>query len=487
MLSRPIMIGKNIFSKCRVNNITFKGNNNNIRNSFINNYTRKYIAPTSTIGVGYRRNLLSEPLNNSSTKIQTKHFTSTIEEEEDAEALDRANEFWADSDKREEAVRISDDLFAVPNPNAPQVDEILKQYELECANRTKFHAGYPYNLDYDFVDLFPFLKYSINNLGDPFVKSNYGVHSRVFEQAVIDFFARMWKLDDDYWGYVTSCGTEGNLHSILLARENHPDGILMSSTQTHYSIFKAAKAYRMEVEAIDCLQNGEINYEILETKIEQYASAGRDIILNLNLGTTVRGAVDDVDRVLDMFRRHNVKRENFHIHCDGALFGIMMPVLPSRSPISFQKPIDSIAVSGHKFLGCPMPCGITLTRKKHLEKMSEPVEYLNSIDTTIMGSRNGHAALFMWYALKTKGIKGLEKDVLLCFDNAKYLYQKLIQAGIHAERNDLSTTVVLERPNEEFVQRWQLACEGDIAHVVVMPNITTTVIDRFVDELINGF
>ena len=88
---------------------------------------------------------------------------------------------------------------------------------------------------------------------------------------------------------------------------------------------------------------------------------------------------------------------------------------------------------------------------------------------------------------KTKGIKGLEKDVLLCFDNAKYLYQKLIQAGIHAERNDLSTTVVLERPNEEFVQRWQLACEGDIAHVVVMPNITPTVIDRFVDELVNGF
>ena len=109
------------------------------------------------------------------------------------------------------------------------------------------------------------------------------------------------------------------------------------------------------------------------------------------------------------FRRHNVNREKFHIHCDGALFGLMMPVLPLRSPISFEKPIDSIAVSGHKFLGCPMPCGITLTRKKHLAKMSEPVEYLNSIDTTIMGSRNGHAALFMWYSLKKKGTYRLHK------------------------------------------------------------------------------
>ena len=41
--------------------------------------------------------------------------------------------------------------------------------------------------------------------------------------------------------------------------------------------------------------------------------------------------------------------------------------------------------------------------------MSEPVEYLNSIDTTIMGSRNGHAALFMWYSLKKKGTYRLHK------------------------------------------------------------------------------
>jgi len=28
--------------------------------------------------------------------------------------------------------------------------------------------------------------------------------------------------------------------------------------------------------------------------------------------------------------------------------------------INFEKPIDSIAVSGHKMLGCPMPCGVLL-------------------------------------------------------------------------------------------------------------------------------
>ena len=35
-----------------------------------------------------------------------------------------------------------------------------------------------------------------------------------------------------------------------------------------------------------------------------------------------------------------------------------------------------------------------------------------------------------------------------------------------------------------FIQRWQLACEEDIAHVVVMPNVTIYKIDKFVEELL---
>ena len=45
---------------------------------------------------------------------------------------------------------------------------------------------------YNHEELYEFMKYSINNLGDPFVSSNYGVHSREFEVAVIDFFAQLW-------------------------------------------------------------------------------------------------------------------------------------------------------------------------------------------------------------------------------------------------------------------------------------------------------
>lgn len=289
--------------------------------------------------------------------------------------------------------------------------DILKAYDQLLQGKSSVHFGYPYNLMYDHAELYEFMKYSINNLGDPYVPSNYGVHSRQFECAVIDFFADLWKMEkDSYWGYVTTSGTEGNLHGILLARECHPDAVLYTSQETHYSVFKAARYYRMDCESIPTLPMGEIDYDLLGEAIDR--NRDRDVIMNVNIGTTVKGAVDNLDRILETLQEKNIPRERFHIHCDGALFALMMPFVDHAPEITFQKPIDSIAVSGHKMLGCPMPCGITLSRKEHVKKVEQHIDYLNSVDTTIMGSRNGQAALYLWYSLRKKGVEGIKRDVV---------------------------------------------------------------------------
>jgi histidine decarboxylase len=295
--------------------------------------------------------------------------------------------------------------------DVPGETDILQAYDRSLQQKSSVHLGYPYNLMYDHSELYSFMKYSINNLGDPFVPSNYAVHSRQFECAVIDFFAKLWKMEpDSYWGYVTTSGTEGNLHGILLARENHPDGILYTSNETHYSIFKAARYYRMDCRSIPTLPMGEIDYDILAEELDK--NREYPAIINVNIGTTVKGAVDNLDRILSILKMLDIPRERFHIHCDGALFALMMPFIDNAPEISFQKPIDSIAVSGHKMLGCPMPCGIALCRKEHVEKVEEHIAYLNSVDTTIMGSRNGQAALYMWYSLRKKGVSGIKRDVM---------------------------------------------------------------------------
>nr|KJB16469.1 hypothetical protein B456_002G231300 [Gossypium raimondii] len=364
-----------------------------------------------------------------------------------------------------------------------QMAGVLARYRKNLMERTKYHLGYPYNLDFDYGALAQLQHFSINNLGDPFIESNYGVHSRQFEVGVLDWFARLWEIEkDEYWGYITNCGTEGNLHGILVG-EVFPDGVLYASRESHYSVFKAARMYRMECVKVDTLVSGEIDCSDLRPKL--LANKDKPAILNVNIGTTVKGAVDDLDVVIQTLEECGFSHDRFYIHCDGALFGLMMPFVKRAPKVSFKKPIGSVSVSGHKFVGCPMPCGVQITRMEHINVLSSNVEYLASRDATIMGSRNGHAPLFLWYTLNRKGYKGFQKDVQKCLRNAHYLKDRLHEAGISAMLNELSSTVVFERPrDEEFVRRWQLACEGNIAHVVVMPNVTIEKLDFFLNELV---
>lgn len=82
---------------------------------------------------------------------------------------------------------------------------------------------------------------------------------------------------------------------------------------------------------------------------------------------------------------------------------------------------------------------------------------------------------------------GMRRDVEKCMRNSHVLKDMLVSAGIKTMLNELSNTVVFERPLEEaFVRKWQLACENDIAHVVVMPNITVTKLEEFVQDLVQS-
>ncbi|CAO2181638.1 unnamed protein product [Urochloa humidicola] len=365
-----------------------------------------------------------------------------------------------------------------------EVARLLAGFRQHLHDRTDHHLGYPYNLDLDFSLLLAqqFQSLCINNLGDPFVESNYGVHSRPLEVAVLHWFARLWDLQkDQYWGYITSCGTEGNLHGLLLGRELFPDGIIYASTESHYSVFKAARMYRVKCVKVDALLSGEINCADFKSKLLQNPDS--PAIVNVNIGTTVKGAIDDLDSIIATLETCGF-RGRFYIHCDGALAGLMMPFIKQAPKVTFKKPIGSVSVSGHKFLGCPVPCGVVITRREHVNVLSTNIEYLSSRDATIMGSRNGHAPIFLWYTLNKKGYRGIRKEVQKCLRNAHYLVHHLKEVGVSASLNPFSNTVVFERPRDEaFVHKWQLACEGNIAHVVVMPNVTIEKITSFVEDL----
>ena len=83
--------------------------------------------------------------------------------------------------------------------------------------RLLLHAGYQVNLDFDYSDLANLLHFHINNVGDPFVGGTFLLNSKAFERWVLDWFASLWEIEkNEYWGYITTGGTEGNLYGILV-------------------------------------------------------------------------------------------------------------------------------------------------------------------------------------------------------------------------------------------------------------------------------
>ncbi len=65
-------------------------------------------------------------------------------------------------------------------------------------------------------------------------------------------------------------------------REVLPDGILYASRDSHYSVFKAARMYRMEAVKVDTLLSGEINCDDFRKKLTDRKD--KPAILNINVG-----------------------------------------------------------------------------------------------------------------------------------------------------------------------------------------------------------
>jgi glutamate/tyrosine decarboxylase-like PLP-dependent enzyme len=109
----------------------------------------------------------------------------------------------------------------------------------QVAERAEYFIGYPIAVDFDYSNLYPLLKYPLNNIGDPFIESIYDLNSRSFEKEVISFFAELFCASlDNGWGYVTNGGSEGNLYGLYVARELYPQGMVYYSEATHYSVQK---------------------------------------------------------------------------------------------------------------------------------------------------------------------------------------------------------------------------------------------------------
>lgn len=356
----------------------------------------------------------------------------------------------------------------------------LKKFLATLEHLAPGFIGYPCSQDFDYSEISPFLKYALNNVGDPFGHSIYRENTFAFECEVIAFFQKHLRASAaQTWGYMTAGGTEGNLYGLYLARELYPDGVVYFSEHTHYSAAKIVRVLGARSIMIRGREDGEIDYEDLRETLKLH----RDVppIIFANIGTTMHGAIDDLPKIHGLLKELAIAR--FYIHADAALSGMILPWVAEPQPFGFDAGIDSVAVSGHKFIGSPMPCGIALARRQHVDRVARSVEYVGCMDTTISGSRNALTPLILWSAIQRWGEEGFRKRAARCLEMADYAVSVLNAKGIPAWRHKNSITVVFPRPARPVIDRWQIAPKGKIAHLITMPHVTRDTIDSLVSEL----
>lgn len=357
-----------------------------------------------------------------------------------------------------------------------RLDQLYQDLERE----SKTFVGYPCNCMFDYSELFRFLQFPINNVGDPYAPSTFRIHTKDIEREVLSWFAELTHADPgSFWGYVTNGGSEGNLYGLYLARELMPDAMVYYSEDTHYSVSKNLRMLAMPSIMIRSQPNGEIDYDdLLETiRIHRHIPP----VIIANIGTTMKEGIDNVGRIRDMLKELAIPRS--YIHCDAALGGMILPFVEGAPQWDFAVGTDSLSISGHKFIGSPIPCGIALAKKANVDRIARSIEYVGTLDTTVTGSRNGFASVLLWYAIQKHGRSGFASQARQCLDMAQYAVRRFRALGVDAWRNPYAITVTFPRPPEEILHRWQIAVKDDFAHIICMQHITHELVDTVTADI----
>ena len=357
-----------------------------------------------------------------------------------------------------------------------RIHQVLSGFKLHGP----FSAGYPVNQDFDYSDLYPLLAFAANNIGDPFGHSRYQSNTHETEREVVRTIAELVRLPpDDAWGYVTAGGTEGNMYGIYVGRELLRNPIAYFSQDTHYSVIKILHVLNIRNIMIRSQDNGEMDYDDLRESIR----INRDVppLIVANIGTTMKGAVDDLERIRGHYRgtgpaallhpcRRRVERD------DSTLCG-----RPSALRIRQR-------YRQHRHLGPQADwLSITLRRGRH----QAGVHRADWPRHRVRGRAGHHAARLAQrhhardYLVLADQARtgGLPRD---CGPDAGH--RRIRGATVQRQRGSrLARTGTAPQwsspaPRPYVLFQWQLAPLGDIAHLITMPHVTREMIDQVIAD-----
>ena len=300
-------------------------------------------------------------------------------------------------------------------------------------------------------------------------------------------------------GYVAPGGTEANIQALWIYRnyykkqfraKNHEIGVVFS-TDSHYSFYKGANLLSIQPIAVPVNEDTrQMETEVLEEYLHDANIQGvKYFIVIANMSTTMFGSVDDLSQILSVFKKHN---HPYKVHADGAFGGFIYPFTNESNELDFRNPeITSITLDAHKMLMAPYGTGMFLIRKGWMEyAATTEAQYVQGLDYTLCGSRNGAQAISIWMILQTHGPKGWKENIHGLMNQTDAFCAELDALKIPYFRNPKMNIVTIKAGYipEKICYRYRLVAdtyEGKAKwwKVVVMPHTKGKVIDKFIGEL----
>ncbi|CAM4048192.1 pyridoxal-dependent decarboxylase [Flavobacterium antarcticum] len=322
------------------------------------------------------------------------------------------------------------------------------------------------------------------------------IEREVLNVIAVDIFKAQ---PDGFDGYISPGGTEANIQAFWIYRNQYikdfnarlDEIVLVASEDTHYSIAKASNLLMIDSIKIPVnFDNRTISKEVFENHILEAKKKGKKyFIVTANMGTTMFGAVDDVNLLTDVLVENNII---FKLHIDGAYGGFFYPFSNPDSVLNFENPhVSSITIDAHKMLQAPYGTGIFICRKGLIENvLTKEAEYVEGMDLTLCGSRSGANAVAVWMILFTYGGNGWFEKISILQMRTKWFCKELDALGIAYFRNPFMNIVTLKASYipEHLAERFDLVPQkhdhtNQWYKVIMMEHVEIEHLTLLIDEL----
>lgn len=337
-----------------------------------------------------------------------------------------------------------------------------------------------------------------HTLGDSelFFSGTQNLEKELIELIAVDLLKAGERSCD---GYVAAGGTEANLQAVWVYRNyfiqeykaTHDQIAIICSTDTHYSVDKAANLLHLDClkVAVDDYTRRPLEGQVLEQVQKAVAQGKKYFIAIANMGTTMFGSVDDPDTYAGAFRQVGVP---FFIHVDGAFGGFIYPVAGDTRQCTFANPnVSSITLDAHKMLQAPYGTGLFIIRKGFMPYVvTKEAAYVNGYDLTISGSRSGANAVAVWLLLHSYGPFGWLEKINKLLYRTQWLCNELtgMEVRFFNERHMNIVTIHGQYLTMELATKYGLVPDhhdgqSNWYKIVIMDHVDLDLLNGFLTDL----